>query len=481
MKSKVFISLFVIFSFSYGIGNAQSCHLVKSSLSTLAEAFHDSLSFNGSLLVAKDNMILLDKSYGYSNFELGTKNSNQTPFRIASVSKMFTSYAIYILASQKKLSLDDPITKYIPSLDSKFKNIQINQLLKHKSGLVRSIDNYLESAPHLTYNKNEIIEAINNTDLNLEVNNKFDYSNVGYILLGLVIEKVTNETYGNAMKDLIFIPLGLNQTFHEIEGEIILNRASGYNMLEGKIFKSSHENKSHVLAAGSLMSSITDLFLFSKEIIRGSLLNKELHKHYLTLDENFRTNSGLVTWNYSSKLALEKASGQIVMHSGLCPGFSSSVAIFLDHNLIVIGLSNQNPIDMSPIYNKLGNVALGFEKETVNAPTINKLVDYVIMGDFDEALERYGNILNKNPNLKIKPKELNGMGYNYLQYQMNEKAINVFTFFTMIYPENANAFDSLGRAYLMNNNIEKAIKSYKKSIELNPNNIAAKNIINKHR
>ncbi|MBP93823.1 MAG: hypothetical protein CMC55_06880 [Flavobacteriaceae bacterium] len=480
MISKKLIFIFLFFALFFSISNAQSNHFVKSSLSTLAEAFHDSLSFNGSLLVAKDNMILLNKSYGYSNFEHGTKNSNQTPFRIASVSKMFTSYAVYILASQKRLSLDDPITKYIPSLDSKFKNISISQLLKHKSGLVRSIDNYLESAPHLTYNKNEIIEAINNTDLNLEVNNKLHYSNVGYILLGLVIEKVTNETYGNAMKDLIFTPLGLNQTFHEIEGVIILNRASGYNMLEGEIFKSSHENKSHVLAAGSLMSSTTDLFLFSKELIRGSLLNKELHKHYLTLDENFRTNSGLVTWNYTSKLASEKATGQVVMHSGLSPGFSSSVAIFLDHNLIVIGLSNQNPIDMSLVYNKLGNVALGFEEETVGTPTLNKLVDYIVMGNFDEAIKRYDNILKKDPNLKIKPKELNGLGYSYLQYLINEKAINVFTFFTMIYPENANAFDSLGEAYLTNNNIEKAIKYYKKSIELNPNNIVAKKIVNEY-
>lgn len=145
-------------------------------------------------MVTKDNEILLDKSYGYSNFELGTKNSNQTPFRIASVSKMITSYAIYILGSQKRLSLDEPITKYFPDLAPEFNLVTLNHLLKHKGGLARSIDGYLESSPHLTYSNHEIIEVINKTDLMLGANNEFHYSNVGYILLGLDIEKVTNET-----------------------------------------------------------------------------------------------------------------------------------------------------------------------------------------------------------------------------------------------------------------------------------------------
>lgn len=76
------------------------------------------------------------------------------------------------------------------------------------------------------------------------------------------------------------MPLGLTQTFHEIDGGIVINPASGYNILEGKTFKSSHENKSHVLAAGSIMYSINDLFLFYKELLKGSLLDKDLHKQY---------------------------------------------------------------------------------------------------------------------------------------------------------------------------------------------------------
>lgn len=206
---------------------------------------------------------------------------------------MFTSYAIYILASQNKLSIEDHIVKYILELNSKFKNIKISDLLNHRSGLTRTVYNYLEKAPHLTYSSNEIISAVNKTDLAFQPNESFQYSNVGYSLLDIIIEKVTSQTYDVAMKNLIFSPLGLKQTSHEIEGHIISGIASGYNYLEGKTLKSEHENKSHVLAAGSIVSSINDLYRFSQEIIKGTLLTRVLHQQYLTLDQNFRTHGGL--------------------------------------------------------------------------------------------------------------------------------------------------------------------------------------------
>ncbi|MCB0383240.1 MAG: serine hydrolase [Psychroserpens sp.] len=457
--------------------NSQSIQSIKEDLLFLSKQFKDSLNFNGSLFVAKNNEVLLDKSYGYSNFEHLTRITNETPFRIASVSKMFTSYAIYILASQSKLGLEDKVVKYIPELQSKFNDIKISHILNHRSGLSRTVDNYLESAPHLTYSSDEIINAVNKTDLAFHPDESFQYSNVGYSLLGLIIESVTNQSYKEAMNTLIFAPLDLKQTSHEVESQIFKGLASGYNFLEGKTLKSEHENKSHVLAAGSIISSISDLYCFSQEILKGTLLTKELHQQYLTLDQNFRTHGGLITWNYTSKFPLEKEEGQIVMHSGLCPGFSSTVAIFLEHNLIVIGLSNRNPIDMSKVYNILGNVALGFEKEEVNTPTIGKLNALIINGEFYEALKQYKALLNKDDALKIKAAELNNLGYGYLQYQMYDKAINVFTFFTMVYPENANAYDSLGEAYVRDNNTDQAIKAYKKAIELNPNNSQAKMVL----
>lgn len=478
MNRSIVVSIVVIF-FNINL-NGQNNQSIKEELLFLSKQFKDSLNFNGSLFVVKNNEVLLDKSYGYSNFEHNTKITNETPFRIASVSKMFTSYAIYILASQSKLTLEDKVVKYLPKLNSKFNNIKISHILNHRSGLTRIVDNYLENAPHLTYSSEEIINAVNKTDLAFQPDESFQYSNVGYSLLGLIIESVTNQDYGEAMKSLIFSPLRLKQTSHEIEGRVIKNIASGYNFLEGETLKSEHENKSHVLAAGSIMSSINDLYRFSQEIIKGTLLTKELHQQYLELDQNFRTHGGLITWNYSSKLPLEEKGGQIVMHSGLCPGFSSTVAIFLEHNLVVIGLSNRNPIDMSKMYNKLGNVALGFEKEIVNTPTINKLNALIVKGKLNEALKLYRTLLDKDDAHKIKATELNNLGYNYLQYQMNKKAIKVFTFFTMVYPENANAYDSLGEAYATDNSTDEAIKAYKKAIDLNPNNTTAKKIINEY-
>lgn len=475
-KRNIYIALIVIQISSFQL-YSQNKRIIKSNLNLLAEEFKDSLNFNGNLFLAKNKEILLNTSYGYSNFEHTIQNNEETVFRIASISKMFTSYAIYILASQNKLSLEDTAVKYIPELDSKFSELTLNNLLNHRSGLTRSIDNYLMNAPHSTYNKQEIIEAISKTDLGFKPGEDFQYSNVGYILLGVIIERVMNQNFGLAMDELIFRPLKMNRTSHEGEGYLIPNKAYGYNLLEGVTLNAEHENKSHVTGAGSISSSINDLCSFAQEIMNGSLLTGEFYQKYISKNKNFRTNSGLITWNYSAKLPSEKKDGQIVMHSGLSPGFSSTLTIYLDHKLVVIGLSNRNPTDISLVYNKFGNVALGFDKELVRKPTVQILNQSIIKGKLKEALKRYKNIIKKDSSLKIKPSELNSLGYHYLQYKQNEKAINMFTFYAMLYPKNSNAYDSLGEAYNLDQNKKQAINAYKKSLELNPKNINARKIL----
>lgn len=488
----------------------------KQYLSDISEKFKDSLDYSGVFLVSNDSTILLQKAYGYSNIEHKVKNTIDTKFRIASISKMFVSYAIFILADQNKIDFDESIEKYFPSLKKELsKEITIKHLLGHSSGLIRDIDRLSSKSYHENYTEKEFITLLNSTNLQSIPGRSYSYSNVGYSLLGRIIERVTKKEYNDAMNYLIFQPLNLKNTGHEIEGQIIPNIASGYNSLGEELFKSSHENKSHVFASGSMYSTAHDLLLFAKEIFKGSLISSKTHEIYLgTNKEDSKISSGWVSWTYTSNLSKQKvndqvltidnsalyykksknqvlklganslscpggnSTGKVLWHGGSCPGFRVTMNLYLEDNIVVIGLSNKVPINIPLIYNKLGNIALGLEPEKLFKPHLTKFTKDIIQGNFKTAIQKYERLLKENPNNEeLKAGELNTLGYMYLEYSKTKEAINVFKFATILFPKNANAFDSLGEALLSDGNESEAIEMYKKSLKLNSRNENAKAII----
>lgn len=444
----------------------------KQDLNDLAQKFKDSLNYSGVFLVANDTTTLLEKAYGYANIEHAVKNTTDTKFRIASISKMFVSYAIFILADKKEIDFDEPIEKYFPTLKKEFsKQITIKHLINHSSGLTRDIDILSPKSSHENYTEEEFITILNSTNLQSTPGKSYSYSNVGFSLLGRVIERVTKKKFNDAMNYLIFEPLKLKNTGHEIEGQIITDMSNGYNALQEELFKSSHENKSHVFAAGSMYSNAQDLLLFAKEVIDGNLISDKMQKLYLK-------SGGWVTWNYTANLNNQKSDGQFLMHGGSCPGYRAVIGIFLNDKTVVIGLSNNTPINTSLIYNKLGNVAVGLKPEKIFKPHISKLTADIINGEFETALEKYDYLIKSNPdNEKLKIGELNSMGYSYLEYNKTKEAISFFKFATILFPKNSNAFDSLGEALIKDGQELEGVQMYKKSLKLNSKNENAKSVI----
>jgi len=441
----------------------------KQDLSDLAQKFKDSLDYSGVFLVANGTTILLEKAYGYANMEHTVKNTINTKFRIASISKMFVSYAIFILADKKEVDFNESIEKYFPSLKKEFsKQITIKHLITHSSGLTRDIDILSPKSSHENYTEEEFITILNSTNLQSTPGKSYSYSNVGFSLLGRIIEKATKKNFNEAMSQLIFKPLKLKNTGHEIEGHIVADMANGYNAIGEELFKSSHENKSHVFAAGSMYSNAKDLLLFAKEVIDGDLISDKMHKLYLK-------SGGWVTWKYSGNLNNQKSVGQFLMHSGSCPGYRATIGLFLEDNTVVIGLSNKVPINTALIYNKLGNIAVGLEPEELFKPHIIKLTPDIINGKFKSAIEKYDQLLKSNPNNeKMKVGELNTMGYLYLEYNKTKEAINFFKFATMLFPKNSNAFDSLGEALIKDGQGLEGVQMYEQSLKLNSKNENAK-------
>ena len=406
-------------------------------------------------MVEQQGKNLLTFTEGNASHEFNVLHQRETKFRIASISKMMTSYAIFILKSQNKLTLDQPISSFFPELKKEISSkVTIEHLLKHQSGLLRDFDMLSDEINARPISPKEIITLLNNTELAFEPGTSRAYSNVGYTLLGLIISRIMELPYGEAMQTLLFDPLKMQSTGHEVFDDIVENKATGYDRLHNELVKSKSGYPSHVLGAGSLYSNAPDLLKFSEEIQNGNLLSKEDRELYLRDNGNFQTEGGWVTWRYGNQ-ALGK---QVIMHGGSTPGFRSVIAIFLTDSITVVALTNQTPMSISLYYNKLGNAALSGEKEDVLEPQLDKLLPLILEGKLDFAQKLYEQNLTLIQGIeKIKPHEINSCGYSFLEHSRINEAIEIFRFAIQLFPNNANAYDSLGEALLKNGQTEEAI------------------------
>ena len=182
--------------------------------------------------VVKDGRVVLAKGYGLANVELQVPVKTETVFQIASVTKQFTAAAIMMLVESGKLTLDDKVGKYITNAPASWSGITIRHLLTHTSGLTDYPDGF--DYRH-DYTEDELIKAIESVPLAFQPGEKWEYSNAGYVTLGVVVRKVTGKFWGDFLQENIFKPLGMTTARVISEASIIPNRSSGYFIYDGRL------------------------------------------------------------------------------------------------------------------------------------------------------------------------------------------------------------------------------------------------------
>ena len=193
--------------------------------------------FNGSVLIAERGKVLADTAYGFADMELGVRNTPDTRFRVASVTKQFTAMAIVMLAEDGKLNIADPISKYLDSLPPSWAGITIHQVLRHTSGIsdyeewfdgytTQAYSDYMSQA----HAPARILRDAKSRPLDHEPGSKFRYSNSAYIILGFIIERAAGMPYADFLRTRIHQPLGMTLSDQDRSDEIIANRAQGYRL-----------------------------------------------------------------------------------------------------------------------------------------------------------------------------------------------------------------------------------------------------------
>lgn len=308
-----------------------------------------------SIVVLKDGKIIFKKSYGSANLEYGIANTPETVFQIASVSKQFTAFAIYLLENQGKLSLEDDIRKYIPELPAYGKPIRIRHLLAHTSGIRDLAATLTLAGWHIedVVTTEQILKVTaKQKELNFETGTAFGYSNTGYTLLAQIVERVTKQSFTDYTSKNIFEPLQMTNTrFYNDYHTIIKNRAHSYEKSDGQYIT----KELLVADAGpsSLHTTAEDLAKWANNFDHPIIGDARLIAAFNQV--SLLDNNKPVVWAASSTDTTYHAKGQVrwqhrgipaITHGGHTAGFRAWLARFPEHNLSIIALSNDEHYDI---------------------------------------------------------------------------------------------------------------------------------------
>ncbi len=235
--------------------------------------FYEKGSFNGAVLVAAKGTILYDTAMGYSDFSSGKKLDANNAFYLASLSKQFTAMGIMLLEHRHQLSYTDPVTKYIPELPAFARGITIQNLLHHTSGLA----DYLEVAGLVKpdFTNQQVLDWLKQQkSLAFHPGARFEYSNTGYVLLSLIIEKVSGKSFPVFMDEMIFTPLAMNNSkVYDTGKPVIEDRAIGFN-------RDKKKDDYNILTTGDggIFSTTHDLFKWDQALYKEPLISQEALK-----------------------------------------------------------------------------------------------------------------------------------------------------------------------------------------------------------
>jgi D-alanyl-D-alanine carboxypeptidase len=300
-----------------------------------------------SIAIVLDGKVVRAKGYGLANVELSVPATENTVYQLASVTKQFTATAIIMLIEEGKLSLHDPITKRLSDLPTAWENVTVRHLLNHTSG----IKNYtstkdFDKTMRKDFGQRELLALVEGEPLEFAPGEKWNYSNTGYYLLGMLIEKVTGKKYSEFLQERIFHPLGMTHTRVNDLQVIIPNRAQGYSLDGAELRNGEYVSPTQPFAAGALVSTVSDLVKWDTALSSARLLKQS------SLDEMWTPTPLSLggTAEYGFGWQVENVNGhRLIGHGGGIPGFATRILRFVDDKLTVIVLTNADNSDASAL------------------------------------------------------------------------------------------------------------------------------------
>jgi CubicO group peptidase (beta-lactamase class C family) len=503
---KVILSFFIFF---LGLSCQKHSQVLKSRIDDLVNDYVVNDQFMGSVLVADKGKVVFAKGYGLANVEKNIPNTPQTRFGIGSISKQFTAMLITQLAEKGKLRLDNTIADFLPGFpEDPAKKITVEMLLCHTSGLPlpEGIEKYYNASTKEEY-LGEFLKQLAEEGMRFEPGKGYGYSNAGYFILGLIIEKVKGKSYQEVLQKQILDPLNMSDTFCDYKGMEIENMAVSYQKLPDRYITWNEELYAYDPAvcnfgAGQLISTVQDLFKFSRSFSSDKLLSKEYMDIYLKM-RNVKSRHPIP---YISKELVSDFFGtygngfvgeisiledpdthkkeMLYWHDGTLKLFKSNHFHYSGKEQIIIICSNRSFLcEGNEIVLKIHQILNNKPYEHIRIKlSLSQYIseDIAMHAGIPAAIDEYFRFKDDTARFIVPGQDyMIYHGRNAAEQGDLDNAILILQAALSEFPDSWQAYDALGDTYIMKDDTASAIQSFKKSLKLNSQNTYAIEMLKK--
>ncbi len=427
-------------------------------LQRLLDSYHRAGEFDGAALVAVGGEIVYRGAFGAV--------TPDTRFRIGSITKQFTAALILQLAEAGKLRLDGVISDYLPNYPAaQGRRVTLHQLLNHTSGIPVYSDDP-EVWGRLTRRRSSpagLLKLFAERPLAFEPGSRFEYDNSGYVVLGAIVERVTGKSYGRALEERILAPLGMRDTGHEPAARPVPRLAAGHRRTLDGLVPASFMDMSSVFAAGSMYSTVDDLFRWEQALYSDRVLSAASRERMF---DGGKFNYGY-GWMWQAPL---------FAHEGSVYGFHSLIIREPRERILIVLLQNVEGEQWAgDIASGIFAVFSGMEPPPPRLPVSRLLRDVWKTGGIAETVRRYREWkVARAHEIDFRQPELKKLGDWLLQNAKDSHdAVEIFRLNTESHPESAEAQETLGDACLIVGDAPRAIAAFERALELDPANRTA--------
>jgi CubicO group peptidase (beta-lactamase class C family) len=313
------------------VASASSGPQIAAKINEYMNAAVKSDDYSGAILVARNGQPIISQGYGMANLELDVPNTPQTVFSIGTFTGKFTMMAVMMLQERGKLNLNDSICRYLPDCPPVWQPVTIRHLIMNTSG----IQNFMlfpdfELMMALPTSQATMLERLKSRPLEFAPGEKFNSSNSGYYLLGIIVERVSGKSYADFVRENIFVPLGMEHTDYD-DRRIVKNRASGYSIINDKLTNALYVDPSVFFSAGAVYSTTEDLLRYDNALYTDKLVSRRAVEEI----NAFGRAAG-----YGEKVT-QFFNHPLIRYFDGYYGFQSHVTRFPDDRMVIIILTNR--------------------------------------------------------------------------------------------------------------------------------------------
>ena len=436
-------------------------HLIKENLiDSLMRTSYNRGVFNGNILVAKNNNILYQNEFGYSDASKSKALNQKMIFNIGSIGKEFNAVALMILKEKGLLTLDDPISKFELQLPEWSNKVTIRHLLKYTSGLPKVNWNRVK-------NDEDIYADLKHIDhLNFEPGSDYLYSNNNVFLQRRIVEKVSGMSFNDFIQKNILIPSHmLDAVLDATPKNPQLVAAFNNDMVNDKPMD--------IEFSGWVYPTANDMYHWISSLHSGRIISNE---SLLQLFDSCSKNSESAL----GKGIIENKELLLHEHHGSSFNYESFIHYNASEDLSIILMTNNKNFKLRDIAESIENILSG-RSFSIPQKSIYLTIRQTCYDNINEGIALYKSLKKNDPHAYdfTDENELNQLGYKLIEKNQIESAIKIFKLNISEFPNSANVYDSMGEAYHLNGNDDLAVSNYKKSLELDPNNSNAMEMIKK--